>query len=142
MRIFSIIFGVVVSAGSLTLSNGAEAENIWSPAQRDVVDRGIKELKSPEERSLANGWSDAKKVAEFICRPLAQSELKRSVEGADRVFLGTDDPGTLDLASSELLTGSGQVRSGSDWTSFTFECGLDPKTGKATSFEATLTSGQ
>lgn len=111
-----------------------------SPAQASVVASKIATLKYPQERALASGWSDAKKVAEFMCRPLAMKVLKRGYKGADRVFLGTDDPGTLNLVSNRSLAGSGQVRTSNGWQTFTFTCGVDPRTGRAVSFQSTPTS--
>ncbi|WP_309084971.1 DUF930 domain-containing protein [Chelativorans sp.] len=113
----------------------AVAATLLSKAQQDVIAAQIAELRSNEEREMASSWSDAKKVAEFICRPLALQELRKWKKEADRVFLGTDDPSTLEMTSSQTLTGSGQVRVGSDWDDFTFTCRLDPDTGKALSFE-------
>lgn len=109
------------------------AEARPSAAQAAVIAGEIAKLKSPQERSLASAWTDAKKVAEFICRPLATSVLKRRLN-ADRVFLGTDDPGTLQLRSDGQLTGSGQYRAGNNWQNFTFSCALNPRNGTATSF--------
>ena len=111
-----------------------------SPAQASVAASRIAALKYPQERALASGWTDAKKVAEFMCRPLAMKVLKRRDKSADRVFLGTDDPGTLNLVSNRSLTGSGQVRTKSGWQTFTFTCGVDPRTGRAVSFQSTPTS--
>jgi hypothetical protein len=107
-----------------------------SPAQTSVVAKQIAKLKYPQERSLASGWTDAKKAAEFICRPLATRVIKRRFKNADRVFLGTDQPGTLQLVSDRRLEGSGQARTGSTWQAFTFTCTLDPRTGRAVSFNA------
>jgi hypothetical protein len=118
-------------------SDGSAASQL-SSAQVTVVAWQIAKLKYPQERSVASRWSDAKKAAEFICRPLAMRVLKRGFKGADRVFLGTDDPSTLHLLGSRRLTGSGQVRIGYDWQTFTFSCTLDPRTGKAVSFATTL----
>jgi hypothetical protein len=108
---------------------------LLSKAQQDVVTAQIEELRTSEDRAIASEWSDAKKVAEFISRPLALNELKKWNKEADRVFLGTDGPYTLDLTTNRLLTRSGQVRTGNDWTTFTFNCELDTGTGKALSFE-------
>ena len=114
------------------------AEPPLSPAQKAVVEKVISRLKSPEERNLASGWSNAKKVAEFICRPAALPALRRQSPGADKVFLGTDDPTTLTLVSKRSLTGVGQVRSGSAWRDFTFTCALMPSSGKVAGFTAVL----
>lgn len=132
-----MLFGLALLAGCLAIGPSLAAA-VLSPAEQDAVLAQIAELASPEERALASEWTEAKKVAEFICRPLATSELKNWDKGADRVFLGTDDPATLELASNRQLTGSGEVRTGSDWTSFTFTCELDPESGKATSFQTNL----
>jgi hypothetical protein len=136
-RISSLrVFALMMLLGGAT---AAEAASL-SPAQAALVTGQIANLKYPEERALAGQWSDAKKAAEFICRPLADRVLKEQLKTADKVFLGTDDPKTLDLVSNSLLKGSGQVRTGSDWRIFTFSCALDPETGRAVSFEPTFTS--
>lgn len=106
-----------------------------SAAQNAVVARDIAKLKFPQERALASGWTDAKKAAEFICRPLAMKVLQRRNKTADRVFLGTDDPKTLNLVSNRRLDGSGQVRTANGWQEFSFICQLSPKTGTALSFK-------
>lgn len=117
---------------------GEAAEPALSPAQKAIVAKSIAALKSPEERSLAGHWSNAKKVAEMICRPAALPALKKQVPGADKVFLGTDDPTTLTLVSKRSLTGVGQVRSGAGWRDFTFTCALTPSSGKVAGFTAVL----
>lgn len=132
-------------AGSIALgvsvaSMSSFAATILSKAQQEVVDARIAELQTSEDRTVATEWSDAKKVAEIICSPLAARELKKWNEEADRVFLGTDDPATLQLSTNRLLTGSGQVRAGDTWTDFSFECELDPETGQARSFTTSISS--
>jgi hypothetical protein len=117
------------------LPSAASHASHLSSAQVAVVAANIAKLKYAEERSLASRWTDAKKAAEFICRPLAMRVLKRH-----RVFLGTDEPGTLRLLSNRRLSGTGQVRVGYDWQTFAFSCAMDPRTGKALSFATTLTS--
>ena len=109
-----------------------------SRAQNTAIAKSIAALKTPEERRLANKWSNTKKVAEVICRPAALPALKKQVPNADRVFLGTDDPKTLTLVSTRSLTGAGQVRSGSAWRDFTFTCALMPSSGKVAGFTAVL----
>jgi hypothetical protein len=136
MKLFSIgtagaVFGLMLTP---TLAASPEAPHL-SQAQAKIVTTEIAKLKYSEERALASGWTDAKKVAEFICRPLATDVLKRRFKDADRVFLGTDDPKTLHLVS-DRLKGSGQVRTGNSWRNFTFSCELDPRTGKALSFNS------
>ncbi|MDW5266521.1 MULTISPECIES: hypothetical protein [Acidobacteriaceae] len=110
-------------------------ETTLSPAETAVISRQITTLKSSTDRNVATGWSNAKKVAELICRPAALPILKRKIKGADRVFLGTDAPQTLILENNRRLTGSGQVRTPQGWQDFTFTCNLNPATGKAIDFQ-------
>lgn len=124
--------------GGLPAIAAPTAEPALSPAQQKIVARRIATLKSPGERRIAEAWSNAKKVAELICRPTALPVLKRQVRDADKVFLGTSDPATLTLVSNRRLEGVGQVRSGAGWRDLTFVCLLDPATGKTASFQATL----
>ena len=109
-----------------------------SAAESAAVNRQIATLKAPGDRRMASGWSNAKKVAELICRPAALSVLKKQTPGVDRVFLGTDDPQTLTLESNSRLTGTGQFRTLQGWTDFTFACDVNAETGKVTAFKPTL----
>jgi hypothetical protein len=109
-----------------------------SAAETTVVNRQIATLKAAGDRHMATGWSNAKKVAELICRPAALSILKKQTPGVDRVFLGTDDPQTLTLESNSRLTGTGQFRTVQGWTDFTFTCDVNAETGKVTAFEPTV----
>ena len=126
-------------AGQAAGQSAAQAEPTLSPAEIAAVTRQIATLHSSVDRSVANGWSNAKKVAELICRPAALSVLRKQIPGTDRVFLGTDDPKTLNLESNAKLTGTGSARNPKDWQDFTFTCEINPETGKATSFAPTLT---
>jgi hypothetical protein len=117
------------------LANAADhSEPALSAAQTAVISGQIATLKSPVDRHVAQGWSNAKKVAELICRPVALSTLKKQTKGADRVFLGTDAPESLTLESDRQLTGRGEVRTPQGWRDFTFTCDLDPTTGKVVHF--------
>jgi hypothetical protein len=109
-----------------------------SSAETTAVNRQIATLKAPGDRRMARGWSNAKKVAELICRPAALSVLKKQTPGVDRVFLGTDDPQTLTLESSSRLTGTGQFRTLQGWTDFTFTCDVNAESGKVTAFQPVL----
>ncbi|WP_374532970.1 hypothetical protein [Phenylobacterium sp.] len=132
---------MLAAALALAMAGAAPAtpaEPSLSPAQKAVVEKVISRLKTPEERNLASGWSNAKKVAEFICRPAALPSLRRQAPGADKVFLGADDPTTLTLVSKRSLIGVGQVRSGATWRDFTFTCALTPSSGKVAGFTAVL----
>ncbi len=117
----------------------SQIEPALSPAESAAVTRQVATLHSSVDRSMANGWSNAKKVAELICRPAALPVLKKQIPGTDRVFLGTDDPRTLSLESNAKLTGTGSARNPKGWQDFTFTCELNPETGKVTSFVPGLT---
>lgn len=125
----------------MLMPRSAQAAEQLSTAQNTVITRQIAQLKYPQERALASSWGDAKKVAEFICRPLALTVLKQRFKGADRVFLGDDKPLSLQLAGDHQLTGYGQVRIPTGWRTFDFSCALDPKSGKALGFEPRFPSG-
>lgn len=121
-----------------TIANAADRqEPALSAAEQVMVSRQIATLKSATDRQVAEGWSNAKKVAELICRPAALPVLKKQTKGVDRVFLGTDDPQSLNLESNQRLTGSGTFRTAQGWQDFTFTCKVNPETGEVTKFEAT-----
>lgn len=104
-----------------------------SPAQSAVIAAEIGKIKISEGRSITDTWSSAKKVAEFICQPLAKATL-RWQENADRVFLGTSDTAGLALEGNTTLTGHGSYRARNSWVNIQFTCRLDPETGRATAF--------
>ncbi len=114
---------------------GNASEPDLSAAETTVVNQQIATLKASGDRRMARGWSNAKKVAELICRPAALPVLKKQTPGVDRVFLGTDDPQTLTLESDSRLTGTGQFRTVQGWTDFTFTCEVNAETGKVTAFQ-------
>jgi hypothetical protein len=132
----------ILAAGIMatTLSASASEGGILSPAEKTLITKRIATLHAPEDRHMAEGWSEAKSAAEFLCRPAALPVLRRSLKGADRVFLGTDQPDTLHLENAQLLTGSGSVRYSGGWRDFTFECRLNDATGRVKSFNVELKS--
>jgi hypothetical protein len=140
IRMLKVVFATLVLFACLSVTAQAQlTEPALSSAETVVVKRQLAILHSSADRSMANGWSNAKKVAEMICRPAAIPALKKQIEGVDRVFLGSDDPKTLTLVSDAKLTGSGSARYPKGWQDFNFTCEIDPATAKVTSFEAVLT---
>jgi hypothetical protein len=131
---------LVLSGFGAPAQSSARKEPELSPKQQAVMDHAIATLKSHADRHVAEGWSNAKKVAELLCRPAALHVLKARNPAVDRVFLGTDDPSTLNLMSDRRLTGSGEFRTPTGWQDFSFSCGLDPATGKVTSFQPIVSS--
>lgn len=137
--------GVVV----LALFNMANAQNVTDPGksvlsyrQQQVIRNEFSKIQSPSERQMAMDWSDAKKVSETMCRPAALRYFQRQYKNADRVFLGDTQSDSLKLESNELLTGTGQVRAGVTWHYFTFSCQLNPRNGRAVSFNANITRSE
>jgi hypothetical protein len=128
------VAGLLISAGAVA-QTAAIQEPALSPAEMRIVERQIATLESPGERHMAEGWSNAKKVAELICRPQALIVLKKQSNGVDKVFLGTDASDSLALESNHRLTGSGQFRAPQGWRDFTFTCDLNPETGRVTAFQ-------
>lgn len=116
----------------------AQDSSPLTDSQRQALDRAIGTLRTPADRNVASQWSDARKVAEVMCRPLALQELKRTDAKVDRVFLGDDTPQSLSLKGNTVLEGNGQARGRSGWRNFTFTCRLDAQTARATAFEATF----
>ena len=121
-------------APQTTPQTASQPEPTLSAAEAAAISRQIATLHSSVDRSVANGWSNSKKVAELLCRPAALPVLRKQLPGTDRVFLGTDDPKTLDLESNAKLTGTGSARTPNGWQDFTFTCEITPETGKVTSF--------
>lgn len=137
----------VVGIAGLLFASGAMAQSVGerptlSPTERAIINRKIQSLKSPADRHVAQNWSDAKKVAELICRPAALPVLQKTAPDADKVFLGTDGPKSLSLVSDKLLKGSGEFRTLQGWKDFTFTCEMDPQTGKVVSFRPERSSEQ
>lgn len=115
-------------------TSGHPIAAIVSPAQQRVIDASITGLRSPSDRAVARGWAREKQVAEFLCRPKALAAFDGKLKGVDRVFLGTNEPNSLSLISSDKLIGTGQARYDGGWRTFSFECLMDPKTAKVTKF--------
>jgi hypothetical protein len=106
-----------------------------SGAEQSAIADQIGKVKSSSDRQAIKSWSNAKKVAEFICRPAALHSLAKQEPSIDKVMLGTDDPATLSLESVGRLKGVGQYRKGDKWSDIDFVCDIDPDTGKVSSFQ-------
>jgi len=105
-----------------------------SKAQKERLAEAVQVLKNPGERRMAQQWSTAKQVAEWLCRPIALRTLHKQHPDIDRVFLGMGNKDDLDLVSNRLLRGKGEARSGGEWKTFTFTCELDPHRGDVSNF--------
>jgi hypothetical protein len=129
MKFAGLLLALVIVASA--------AEPDLSPAEKANIAKQIAAMKGAPDRQLAEGFTNAKKVAEYLCRPLALPEIRKQEKGADRVFLGTNAPETLTLESNQRLVGTGSFRYPAGWKDFKFSCELNPETGKATAFTAT-----
>lgn len=133
----SAVFSVSLLLGTLpTIGQSSKKEPALSAGEARVIDMKIESLRSEADRKVAREWSNAKKVAEMICRPHATAYWKKTVPGTDRVILGTSDSSTLVLESDRKLTGFGQYRTANGWTDFNFTCELNPDRGRVSHFEA------
>lgn len=133
----------------LALCTMANAQNVTDPGnsvlsyrQQQVIRTEFSKIQSSSERKMAMDWSDAKKVSETMCRPVALKYFQDRFRDADRVFLGDTGSDSLKLQGNELLTGTGQVRDGGTWHYFTFTCQLNPRNGRAVSFTADITRSE
>lgn len=132
----SAVLSVSLLMGSFpALCQPSKREPALSAGEARVIDMKIESMRSESDRKAARDWSNAKKVAEVICRPHATAYWKKTVPGTERVTLGTSDSSTLVLESDRKLTGSGQYRTSKGWTDFNFTCELNPDRGRVSNFE-------
>ncbi|PHM50276.1 hypothetical protein Xmir_00455 [Xenorhabdus miraniensis] len=127
-----------LGASCLLLSAFAQAQ---SPSkQLSLTQKKYLQLQINEQitdksvlKDIAN-WSEAKKVAEFICRPFALPIIQQHHKDADKVFLGDVSPDSIKLEHSSELVGKGMYRTDDGWKDIRFSCKLDAA-GKAHSFK-------
>ncbi|HEX4022034.1 MAG TPA: DUF930 domain-containing protein [Acidobacteriaceae bacterium] len=129
--------GLLAAVGAMA-QTAERPEPKLSAAETAIVNRQIETLKDPGEQRMAQGWSNAKKMAEMICRPAALHVLKKQDADVDKVFLGMDGAESLTLESDQRLTGSGEFRTPQGWKDFSFTCEVNAETGKVTNFQHSL----
>lgn len=87
-------------------------------------------------------WNNEKKVAEFICRPAADTVLRNQHPSIDRYFLGETPTGT-DLkfiagpprTGETVLSGNASYRTkNGTWSDATFSCVIASASGKVLTF--------
>lgn len=134
-RTISTLVLAVMVYGS-TVCPAQAAEVILNPAQREYLNTLINhQLRGQSDRDyVQKNWTEAQRVAEFICRPLGQQFVKQAFAGVDKVILDQGAKNTQHLRSVTLLTGTGQYRTGNDWTPFHYECVISGQTGEALEF--------
>ncbi|EJF5505686.1 DUF930 domain-containing protein [Salmonella enterica] len=87
------------------------------------------------DREIIKTWSESRKAAEFICRPLAKKIISEKYPSTDKVILSQGKEGDVYLKSSTLLVGEGAFRAGEQWMNFSFQCELSETTGKPLKFD-------
>lgn len=128
---------VIITAISCMYTGFAFAANVTlNPAQVEHLNNVINhEVKGKDDRNFVyTNWTEAQRVAEFICRPLALKELQKRYTDVDKVIFDQGKHNMQRLISPALLTGNGQYRRGINWTTFHFACELSVKTGEAMGF--------
>ncbi|POT56154.1 hypothetical protein C3432_19455 [Citrobacter amalonaticus] len=129
-------FLIFAAVWSCAVGSACADEHVLNPAQSSYLHSLIKtELRNLDDQNYVNSnWTEAQRVAEFICRPLAQKYVKSLFPKVDKVIMDQGKTNKQRLISSTRLTGNGQYRSGNSWTPFDYECQLSEKTGKALKF--------
>ncbi|EDP9049359.1 DUF930 domain-containing protein [Salmonella enterica subsp. enterica] len=132
--------GVMVAVALFMLASPLRAEMLTSVQQSYLEQTMRTQIKNDSDfQSIRAEWTEAHKVAEFLCRPAALNALRKTHPEVDKVFLGDGKNGGLTLHSSSQLTGTGQYRAGGiNWVLFSFRCMLSPSTGAVTGFDYRL----
>ncbi|EBC1602732.1 TPA: hypothetical protein G8L55_004537 [Salmonella enterica] len=111
---------------------------LLTPAQqhmKQVMDARINN--TGDRKIILHEWSDAHRVAGFLCRLQSLKPCGNKNKKADKVFLGNGKNGGLNLQPATILTGAGQCRTdGTVWKIFSFSCELSPVTGGVTNFRS------
>lgn len=130
----TLVFATVVYGSTVCPAQADEAT--LPPQQREYLNTQInQQLRSQSDRDyVSTYWTEAQRVAEFICRPLAQRFIEQAFTGVDKVILDQGPKNTQHLRSSTRLTGNGEYRTGNDWTPFHYECVISGQTGEALEF--------
>jgi hypothetical protein len=128
---------VTLFLGSVAAMENPMSDPGFSPLEKKTIDAAIAALTEPEEMRRAMQGSSTRKVANYLCRPLAAHLLASQMAGADELVLGTDDPHSLRLVNHRRLDGSGSVHVHGGTVSFHFSCTLNPQTGHASDFVVT-----
>ncbi len=125
---FTVIVGLVFSSSALQVY-ATEKDAKLTPQQVSALNTLIdKQVTRSGDRKIIEGWTEAQRVAEFICRPAVQKEIRQQFPAADKTILDLGT-GNHHLESPSLLTGNGQFRTGIEWTHFNYRCELTENSG-------------
>lgn len=140
MKMTRIVRAVMVFLACGVVALSAQ-QSALSEAQKAAIHKKSVRM-SATEKQMVDGWSDGKKLAEFFCSPAALAEFRKTLKGADRVFLGPDEEGVKKfvLEGNGKLSGRGTVRTPGKWMEYAFECELDPDKATVKAFTYKLES--
>lgn len=116
----------------------ARQESIPSPAEQKLISRQIASIRDPRERNAVATQGTAWLMTTYLCQPAARHELVKRGSSNNRFFLQDDRPESQVVVNASLIRGRGQYQRKAapiEWVSFTWECHLDPSTGKVLGFD-------
>lgn len=109
----------------LVFALGSETPQL-SERQSSYLEHQIQtQLNDTGQRSIVKEWSVEKQIAEFICKPAALKEVRKTASAAEKVLFLDDASGAPLRLTHGVLTGSAQYREGIDWQKFEYTCRLE-----------------
>ncbi len=131
----SFLFFVALSG---TANAGAQKETAPSPAEQKLISRQVASIRDPHERNAVATQGTAWLMTTYLCQSAARRELVRLGSSSNRFFLQDDKPESERVINASLIQGRGQYQTKTnpfEWVTFTWECHLDPSTGKVRKFD-------
>ncbi|HGG3697412.1 TPA: hypothetical protein ACJF0N_001409 [Salmonella enterica subsp. enterica serovar Java] len=148
IMVIGILMCILSGLWFLPVPEGVYGEEAYY-SNLDVVelrelDRLIAAIPDEFSRQIVRKWSVATQIAEFQCRPVALpviSRYWREDDPVDQVIM-LKGKGDLFLINNRYLSGRGQMRTVSGWHDFSYQCELDPLTGRISRFEVNFGNAQ
>ncbi|MBS1072064.1 hypothetical protein JK222_10190 [Gluconobacter cerinus] len=132
----SFLFFVALSG---TATAAAQKEAAPSPAEQKLILRQIASIRDPQERNAVATQGTAWLMTTYLCQSAARRALVRLGSSSSRFFLQDDKPESQRVINASLIQGRGQYQTKTnpiEWVTFTWECHLDPSTGKVRKSES------
>ncbi|GBQ97546.1 hypothetical protein [Gluconobacter cerinus] len=136
----SFLFFVALSG---TATAAAQKEAAPSPAEQKLISRQIASIRDPQERNAVATQGTAWLMTTYLCQSAARRALVRLGSSSSRFFLQDDKPESQRVINASLIQGRGQYQTKTnpiEWVTFTWECHLDPSTGKVRKFDVKTTN--
>lgn len=109
---------------SFVFALGTDVPHI-SPSQSIYLNQQIeKQLVVPDQRDIVKEWSVEKQIAEFICKPAALNEVRKTAAAAEKVIFLDDTDRAPQLLPNGVLIGVVQYREGVSWHKMEYTCRL------------------